>query len=146
MSTTLETILWIAGAIITITTAAGIITKYLRSQISKIATDVSKEIDGKTLEEVRKDLEQITNKLNSLGDNVAGYHIKTDEMLTSMARDRINQAHTFYIEQGSIDDHSMFTLEELYKSYTALGGNGQVHTQIESLRNLYSECCKRRVH
>lgn len=143
MNPTLETVLWVAGAIITISTAIGIITKYLKSQISKIATEVSKEIDGKTLSEVQKDLKDITDKLRELANNTSNYHSNTDKMLTCIARDRINQAHTFYMAQGSIDNHSMFTLEDLYKSYTDLGGNGQVHTQIEALRDLYTECSKR---
>ena len=143
MSHTLEIILYVAGAIITISSAAGIITKSLKGRISKIATEVSKEIDNKTLEEVKKDMKEISDQLNKLNQNTSQYHKNTDKMLASLARDRINQAHAFYIEHGSIDDHSMFTLEELFKSYTKMGGNGQVHTQMETLRDLYKESCKK---
>lgn len=136
---TLNTILWICGGIATISTAIGIITRYFRKHVIVISKEVANEVGDTLVNKVTLTLDEIKEKLDNFEDNLNSYEKSTDEMLMGIARDRLNSAYDYYMQLGRIDDHSMFTLEELYKSYEIRGGNGQVQVQMENLRDLYKK-------
>lgn len=137
-----EIILWIASAIVTISAAIGVLVSFFRKQVTRISMDVTKTVDTEIKNSINDELQYIKGGLKSLETSIMSNQKSTDSMLLSLARDRLNQAHKLYMEEGSIDDHTMFTLEELYKEYEKLGGNGQVKVQIEQLRELYRTCSK----
>lgn len=59
------------------------------------------------------------------------------EALMSIIRDRINQAHSYYMSIGRIERHALFILEDMFKVYeTKLGGNSFVKDLMADLRKL----------
>ncbi len=53
-----------------------------------------------------------------------------------LVKDRIVQAHDYFVGKGSIGKYSLATLEELFGEYERLGGNGFVHGLMEEIREL----------
>lgn len=53
-----------------------------------------------------------------------------------LVKDRIVQAHDYFVGKGSIGKYSIATLEELFAEYEKLGGNGFVHGLMEEIREL----------
>lgn len=137
-----EIILWIASAIVTISAAIGVLVSFFKKQVTRISMDVTKTVDTEIKNNINQELQYIKDELQSLKTSIKSNQESTDSMLMSLARDRLNQAYKVYMEDGSIDDHTMFTLEELYKEYEKRGGNGQVRVQIDQLRELYRKCSK----
>ena len=136
---TLNIIIWVCGGIATVSAAIGIIARYFKKKVVVISKDVANEIGDTLVQQVRITLDEIKTKIDTLDANFEEFQSTTNEALLGTARDRINQAYDYYMQLGTIDDHSMFTLEELYKSYIKLGGNGQVQVQMENLRDLYKK-------
>jgi len=54
----------------------------------------------------------------------------------ALLKDRIIQAHGYYMERESWPLHAMESVLDLYKQYKALGGNGAIERVIEELRRL----------
>ena len=78
----------------------------------------------------------LTNQLQSLSESQSDTNAKLEASLLASTRDRINQAHDYYLKKGFIGTHSLFIVEELYSSYTALGGNSFITHQMEDIREL----------
>lgn len=60
----------------------------------------------------------------------------TELGIQALLRDRIIQAYYHYADRGWITLHGLENVEELYKQYHALGGNGTVTKLVEDLREL----------
>jgi hypothetical protein len=63
------------------------------------------------------------------------YTLLQDAMRATIC-DRIVQAHDHFEANGFIRIHSLKSLEELYKNYTALNGNGFISHLMEDIRKL----------
>lgn len=70
-------------------------------------------------------------------DNAASSFKAINNALTSLIRDRI---HGYYFrkctEKGYITPVELEILEELYKNYEVMGGNGMIKKEMEILRNM----------
>lgn len=132
----LNTILYISGAIATISAAIVIITKLTRKLLLK---SLKSSID----ECLQSHNESFNNKIESLNQTMVNFiesqnsfNDQFKKSLLSSTRDRINQAHDYYMRKKFIGAHSLFVVEELYTSYKQLGGNSFVDKQMEDIRNL----------
>lgn len=54
----------------------------------------------------------------------------------ALLRDRIIQACDHYNERESVSIHGLENIENMYKAYHALGGNGAVTKMVGEIRNL----------
>ena len=54
----------------------------------------------------------------------------------ALLRDRLYQAHSKYTAEGEFPIHARENVEELYKCYTALGGNGTVKNLVHEMNVL----------
>lgn len=132
----LETLLYLCGAIVTIASAAGVISKVVKKSFEKSLKQsvneyykvYSASFDSK-LEELSKEIHEYIQSQNSSNTQVL-------KALLASTRDRINQAHDYYTKLGYIGAHSLFVVEELYTSYKELGGNSFVDRQMEDIRDL----------
>lgn len=57
----------------------------------------------------------------------------------ALLRDRIIQAYNHYTEKGYCPIYGRENIEEMYKQYHALGGNGTITELCERLRELPTE-------
>lgn len=65
-----------------------------------------------------------------------GTHKTLKQSQQALLRYQIVQAHDYFRSKGSIGKYSLSTLEELYKSYKELGGNGFVAGIMEEIREI----------
>ena len=88
---------------------------------------------------MNKSLVEITEKLKSMQEKLE-YMQDKDKILIdatmNMARDRIHEAYRYHTSHNIIDAHSLFCIEELYKSYVELGWNSFVEEEVKALRKL----------
>ena len=54
----------------------------------------------------------------------------------ALLRDRLYQAHDYYMEQGYYPIHARENVEAMYTQYKALGGNGTVTNLVHELDSL----------
>ena len=132
----LEVLVSICASIVTVSGAVTVIWKILSKNIKQqfdelIETSV-KELDSR----FSQDLDSIKEKLDIQSEENVSMVKQVSEALLNITRDRINSAYEHYIKKDYIDAHTMFTLEEVYKSYVALGGNSFVQEQMLELRKL----------
>ena len=139
MEFNLDSLLYICSIIVSVAGAAGIVTKVFKKQVSKQVEDFMKI---KSSDDHRYD-DRFESKLDELHKLVLEFttsQSRNNELvaraLLSTIRDRINQAHDYYMKIGFIGAHSLFVLEEMYTCYKELGGNSFVDKQMEELRDL----------
>lgn len=136
MTINVEIILYIAGAVITISTAIGVIGKLVRKSIERICINIVKQV----LESYEK---AVDIKIDSLFDTLDQFVKETKEiennnreLFASMACVKINESYVHFIKQGSISTYSLAILEEIFEKYRSIGGNHLAAKQIEQLRKL----------
>ena len=61
------------------------------------------------------------------------------EGMRALLRDRIYQTYNHYIEKGYYPIYARENVEDMYRQYRALGGNGTVTSLIEKLDELPTE-------
>lgn len=147
-----------ASLICSVSAASAIIVKILKKSLIKVtkeAIDAQMTTIKQTQQQSIKSLESkmqdklddmksssdaqmttLANQLQSLSDSQSDTNSKLKASLLASTRDRINQAHDYYMRKGFIGAHSLFIVEELYSSYTALGGNSFITHQMEDIREL----------
>lgn len=135
----LETVIYFAGIVITLTTALTIVVKYLKKQISGVAKEVTLETEKTLL----KDIKMISDNLTEFKESYEKDKVDTEKILMTLAQDRVNQAHKHFMTINEIDPHSMFIIEQLYDTYKLRGGNGNMDRQMCDLRKLASETAAR---
>lgn len=136
MQISVDVILYICGAIVSIATAVGIVSKYFTKIIKK---NIKESIDEsmKTYQaESDKKIMELKNVLETHIENSDGSNDLIKDVLLSLTRDRINRAHSYYMNREKIGTYTLSTLEDLYVSYLKLGGNSFVHKEMEDLREL----------
>ncbi len=158
MDEILKYIQLVASLVCSISAASAIIIKILKKSLIK----VTKEAIDTHMTEIKRNQQQniksleskmqsklddiksstdtqmtaLTNQLQSLSESQSDTNAKLKASLLASTRDRINQAHDYYLKKGFIGTHSLFIVEELYSSYTALGGNSFITHQMEDIREL----------
>ena len=63
-------------------------------------------------------------------------HVALKLGVQALLRDRIYQAHNYYCEKGYCPIYARENIEELFKQYKVLGGNGVVCKLVEDMFTL----------
>lgn len=136
VSISLGTIIWICGAITALSAAIAVIKKATTSKITAVTSNVIKD----SMTECSQKMQDKLTEMNEVLQDFIKESKESDELIKenmlANARYTINDAHTMYCDRGNIDEHTLYTLEEVYKSYKKLGGNTFIDKQMNELRSL----------
>lgn len=131
-----DVILYICGAVATISATVAIVSKVVTKTIKKVSSAEIKKAMGECHESVANKIAD----LNGVIEEYTRQSNKNDEMLKeslmNLIRARINQAHTSYMKRKTIGAYSLATLDKLYESYKKLGGNSFVEREMEDIHRL----------
>lgn len=131
-----EIIIYICSTLITVCTAGGIVLKGFKKSFKNHVNEVLSEELHECKTEIEKQLIEINKKVIEFIEHQEDYNAQVKAALLASTRDRINQAHDYYMRKKFIGAHSLFIVEELYSSYKKLGGNSFIDHQMEDLRSL----------
>ena len=147
----MELMEWVKQSWVYIATIGGGLTVLINlsknlSQVKELLTKPEREQNARiaeTEEFIKMLKDERQDYLNNVKhwsehENSASASFKTiNNALTSLIRDRI---HGYYFrkcnERGYITPVELEILEELYKNYEAMGGNGMIKKEMEILRNM----------
>lgn len=71
----------------------------------------------------------------SIKDVHATFHIIKEAQKATM-RDILVQRHDYFMSRGHIGKYSLASIEEMFRNYEDLGGNGFVRELMEDIRGL----------
>ena len=154
----LDVIIYICTLIASIAGAAAIIGKVIKKSVSSAAKEIIDERLKKSDEEHKKSITEMEDRMNkkitalqnSVDLQIADLRKQLDQLSTSQndvnkkmkasllasTRDRINQAHDYYMKKDFIGAHSLYIIEQLYESYKELGGNNFISDQMKDIHSL----------
>ena len=136
MQLNIDMIVYICTTIIAMSTVGGIVIKGFKKSIEKTTKEIIHS-------EIATCIQNIETEIKSLRDYVQDFiseqkitNKQTKKSLLASTRDRINEAHDYYMKKNFIGAHSLFVVEELYTAYKELGGNSFIDRQMEDIRSL----------
>ena len=154
----LDIVIYICTLIASISGAAIIIGKVIKKSVSSAAKEIIDERLKKSDEEHKKSIDDMEDRMNkkisALQDSVDtqiseirkqldgltrsqnDVNSKMKSALLASTRDRINQAHDYYMRKDFIGTHSLYIIEQLYESYKELGGNSFIKDQMKDIHSL----------
>lgn len=154
----LDIVIYICTLIASISGAALIIGKVIKKSVSSAAKEIIDERLKKSDEENRKSIDEMEYRMNtkisalqdSVGNQISEIREQLDYLtrsqndvnskmksaLLASTRDRINQAHDYYMRKDFIGTHSLYIIEQLYESYKELGGNSFINDQMKDIHSL----------
>jgi hypothetical protein len=154
----LDIVIYICTLIASISGAALIIGKVIKKSVSSAAKEIIDERLKKSDEEHKKSIDEMeyrmNTKISALQDSVDtkiseirkqldditrsqnDVNSKMQSALLASTRDRINQAHDYYMRKDFIGTHSLYIIEQLYESYKELGGNSFIKDQMKDIHSL----------
>lgn len=144
----IEIVSLVVGIVLGVTTLVTVIigayTKKFKSSVKETVEPMIEEYSKATQrqihdmrESLNKEMIDLRIKLDEYRETSDAADIKMMKSLMDLSRDRINQAHKYYISIGNIDDHTMCCLQALGESYEGLGGNSFAHDEIAELKEMY---------
>lgn len=136
MNINIGVILQIGTLIITVSSAVGIVIKVLKKFLKNITTEILRSELSTYQTSINEKLEDMNTKLCEFIDSQNSSNESMKSALLASTRDRINQAHDYYMRKKFIGAHSLYVIEELYTTYTKLGGNSFISRQMEDIREL----------
>lgn len=136
MHINIDIILQIGTWIITVSSAVGIVIKVLKKFLKNITTEILRSELSTYQTSINEKLEDMNTKLCEFIDSQNSSNESMKSALLASTRDRINQAHDYYMRKKFIGAHSLYVIEELYTTYTKLGGNSFISRQMEDIREL----------
>lgn len=136
MTLDVSIVLQIATLIVTVGSAVGVIIKVLKKFLKGITTDILRSELSSYQSSINEKLEDMNDKLCKFIEHQESSNETMKDSLLASTRDRINQAHDYYMRKGFIGAHSLYVIEELYSTYTKLGGNSFISHQMEDIRGL----------
>lgn len=154
----LDIVIYICTLIASISGAAIIIGKVIKKSVSSAAKEIIDERLKKSDEEHKKSIDDMEDRMNkkisalqdSVDTQISEIRKQLDDLtrsqndvnskmksaLLASTRDRINQAHDYYMRKDFIGTHSLYIIEQLYKSYKELGGNSFIKDQMKDIHSL----------
>lgn len=132
MSIDIDTIVYMAGFIITISGALTIIIKLSKKAISDVTQEVVKDYMKKHSDNINA----LTDRVNELIEHSDNNNDEIKEALLAIIRNQMNQIIIQYKRRKSIGTHTLFVVEELYRLYKKLGGNSFIDDQMKIIRSL----------
>lgn len=154
----LDLVIYICTLIASISGAAIIIGKVIKKSVSSAAKEIIDERLKKSDEEHKKSIDDMEDRMNkkisalqdSVDTQISEIRKQLDDLtrsqndvnskmksaLLASTRDRINQAHDYYMRKDFIGTHSLYIIEQLYESYKELGGNSFIKDQMKDIHSL----------
>lgn len=154
----LDIVIYICTLIASISGASIIIGKVIKKSVSSAAKEVIDERLKKSDEEHKKSIDEMEDRMNntisslqnSVDKQISEIREQLDQLsksqndvnkkmksaLLASTRDRINQAHNYYMSKDFIGAHSLYIIEQLYESYKELGGNSFISDQMNDIHSL----------
>lgn len=154
----LDIVIYICTLIASISGASIIIGKAIKKSVSSAAKEVIDESLKKSDEEHKKSIDNMEDRMdkkisslqNSVDKQISEIREQLDQLsksqndvnkkmksaLLASTRDRINQAHDYYMRKDFIGAHSLYIIEQLYESYKELGGNSFISDQMKDIHGL----------
>lgn len=154
----LDIVIYICTLIASISGASIIIGKVIKKSVSSAAKEVIDERLKKSDEEHKKSIDEMEDRMNntisslqnSVDKQISEIREQLDQLsksqndvnkkmksaLLASTRDRINQAHDYYMRKDFIGAHSLYIIEQLYESYKELGGNSFISDQMKDIHSL----------
>lgn len=154
----LDIVIYICTLIASISGASIVIGKAIKKSVSSAAKEIIDESLKKSYEEHKKSIDEMEDRMNkkinafqnSVDTQISEIRTQLDKLtksqndvnnkmksaLLASARDRINQAHDYYMRKDFIGAHSLYIIEQLYESYKELGGNSFISDQMKDIHGL----------
>lgn len=154
----LDIVIYICTLIASISGSAIIIGKVIKKSVSSAAKEIIDERLKKSDEEHKKSIDDMEDRMNkkisalqdSVDTQISEIRKQLDDLtmsqndvnskmksaLLASTRDRINQAHDYYMRKDFIGTHSLYIIEQLYESYKELGGNSFIKDQMKDIHSL----------
>lgn len=154
----LDIVIYICTLIASISGAYIVIGKAIKKSVSFAAKEIIDERLKKSDEEHKKSIDEMEDRMhkkinslqNSFDTQISEISTQLDKLtksqndvnnkmksaLLASTRDRINQAHDYYMRKDFIGAHSLYIIEQLYESYKELGGNSFISEQMKDIHGL----------
>lgn len=154
----LDIVIYVCTLIASISGAAIVIGKVIKKSVSSAAKEIIDERLKKSDEEHKKSIDDMEDRMNkkisalqnSVDTQISEIRKQLDDLtrsqndvntkmksaLLASTRDRINQAHDYYMRKDFIGTHSLYIIEQLYESYKELGGNSFISDQMKDIHGL----------
>lgn len=154
----LDIVIYICTLIASISGASIVIGKLIKKSVSSAAKEIIYERLKKSDEEHKKSIDEMEDRMNkkinalqnSVDTQISEIRTQLDKLtksqndvnnkmksaLLASTRDRINQAHDYYMRKDFIGAHSLYIIEQLYESYKELGGNSFISDQMKDIHGL----------
>lgn len=154
----LDIVIYICTLIASISGASIVIGKAIKKSVSSAAKEIIDESLKKSDEEHKKSIYEMEDRMNkkisalqnSVDTKISEIRTQLDKLtksqndvnnkmksaLLAITRDRINQAHDYYMRKDFIGAHSLYIIEQLYESYKELGGNSFISDQMKDIHGL----------
>jgi len=126
----------IASAILVIGGAAIFIVNAVKKTMYKFSKETIDTAFVTFSEDFTKKIDILSQKIETNLQESSESNKKVEKYLLSSARERINQAHEYYMEKGKINTHTLYALEDMYCNYKGFNGNSFTDKQMDELRNL----------
>ena len=99
----------------------------LAGVIAFFNTRINRKIDAQQ-EQLREECRRLSEQKRK--EDAVGLGVQ------ALLRDRIIQAYNHYIEKGYCPIYALENVEEMYRQYHALGGNGAITELVERVKEL----------
>lgn len=132
------------GAITTIKsflskTISGLVSDTVDEKISVAKDETEEKLDAK-IDKVQSSIDSLSKDMNSFIEEVRKAQDLDRESIQAQARNIINEAHTtYYKNNGWIDEHTLYTLDQVANIYFKTGGNHFTEDQMKDIKNLPRE-------
>ena len=136
MQLNIDTLVYICTTIIAMSTAGGLVIKGFKKSIQRTTEEVIHSEISKCTQNIESEIKSLRDYVKDFVSEQKDTNKQTRKSLLASTRDRINEAHDYYINKNFIGAHSLFVVEELYAVYKDLGGNSFIDRQMEDIRSL----------
>lgn len=136
MTVDLDVIIYIAGAIVSVSAAVGIIVRLMNQKISAITENLLTKVEKTLTDSFAVQLDDLDKGLRLIIENDRKREEEIRILTLKNSAARIFEAHSCYSEKGSITTFALANLEEIFSIYIAQGGNSHARLCMEQLRKL----------
>lgn len=136
MAVDLDIILYIAGAIVSVSAAIGIVMRLINQKISTIMENLLTEEEKNIIDNFTVQLDDLDKNLRLMIENDRRRDEAVRILTLKNSAARIFEAHSHYSKRGNITTFALANLEEIFSIYIAQGGNSHARLCMEQLRNL----------
>lgn len=119
---------WLVGIILSTITLCGIVTKFLKANLSTII-DNANAPQNEDIKAIKENLEKIENSVNTLEANGDANKVAMQAAL----RSTITNIYFKYKDEDSIPYYEKENLDKLYHAYHGIGGNSFVEELYNTL-------------